>query len=153
MVRKAPSPGGAFVIELHPFAQVRYNIEVIKTTTIIFVITASVFAVTHYLSVELYLYWRYLWLDIPMHLIGGSVVALGYLSIRDFVPKLPAHWFIFVPTMIFVLTVAILWEVFEAVAGIVVQNSSMISTVADVIFGLLGGAIGYLVGSRIKEII
>ncbi len=130
-----------------------YNIGVIKTTTIVFLITATVMAVTHYLAIELYLYWRYPWFDIPMHFIGGSVVALGYLTLRDFVPKLPAHWFTFVPTIIFVFSIALLWELFELVAGITVQNGYVIDTVADVIFGLFGGTVGYFVGSKIKEII
>lgn len=110
-------------------------------------------AVTHYLAIELYIYWRYLWFDIPMHFIGGSVVALGYLSIRDFIPKLPSAWFKFVPTIFFVFAIAITWEVFELAAGITMQNGYMVDTVADVIFGLIGGSVGYFVGSRIKEII
>lgn len=130
-----------------------YNIEVIKTTTVFFLITASVMAVSHYLAIELYIYWRYPWFDIPMHFIGGSVVALGYLSIRDFVPKLPSRLFTFVPAIIFVFGIALLWELFELVAGITMQNGYVIDTVADVIFGLFGGTVGYFVGSRIKEII
>ena len=130
-----------------------YNMEVIKTTTIVFFITATVMAVTHYLAIELYLYWRYPWFDIPMHFIGGSVVALGYLTARDFIPKLPHRLFAFVPTMIFVFSIALLWELFELVAGITMQNGYVIDTVTDVILGLLGGTVGYFVGSRIKEII
>ncbi len=110
-------------------------------------------AVTHYLAIELYIYWRYPWFDIPMHFIGGSVVALGYLTAHDFIPKLPSRWFTFVPALIFVFSTALLWELFELVAGITVQNGYMVDTVVDIMMGLFGGTAGYFVGSKIKEII
>lgn len=127
--------------------------EVIKTTTIVFFVTASVMAVTHYLAIELFLYWRYPWFDIPMHFLGGSVVSLGYLTARDFIPKLTQGWFTFIPTIIFVFSIALLWELFELVAGITTQNGYLVDTVVDIILGLIGGTVGYFVGSRIKEII
>lgn len=110
-------------------------------------------AVTHYLAIELFLYWRYPWFDIPMHFIGGCVVALGYLSLRDFIPKLSSRWFVFLPTVIFVLVIALLWEIFELAAGITMQEGYLVDTVADVILGLFGGVTAYFVGSRVKEII
>lgn len=110
-------------------------------------------AVTHYLAIELFLYWRYPWFDIPMHFLGGCVVALGYLSARDFIPKLPSRWFVFVSTIFFVFSIALLWEAFELVAGITMQDGYVVDTMIDVILGLLGGTVGYFVGSRIKEII
>ena len=114
---------------------------------------ATVYLVNQFIFNPLGLYVQYYWFDIPMHFIGGSVVALGYLSARDFIPKLPRRLFVFVPTIIFVFSIAILWELFELVAGITMQNGYMVDTVADVIFGLIGGSVGYFVGSRIREII
>ena len=82
-----------------------------------------------------------------------QVGALGYLATRDFIPKLPSRWFTFVHTIIFVFSIALLWELFELVAGITMQNGYLIDTIADVIFGLFGGTVAYFVGSRVKEII
>lgn len=88
-----------------------------------------------------------------MHFIGGSVVALGYLSTRDFIPKLPSRWFVFIPTFFFVFFIAVLWEAFELVAGITMQDGYILDTMTDIVLGLFGGTVGYFVGSRIREII
>lgn len=34
-------------------------------------------ALVHYLSFEFFLYWKYLWLDIPVHILGTITVAFG----------------------------------------------------------------------------
>ena len=44
---------------------------------LLFGLASIILAVTHIISLELFLYWRYWWLDLPMHILGGSVVALG----------------------------------------------------------------------------
>lgn len=116
-------------------------------------ISASVLAVTHYLAIELYLYWIYPWFDMVIHTLGGAVVALGYMSIRDFIPSFKSSWQRFVPTMIFVLLVAISWELFEIWVGIPLDEPDyLLDTASDLILGLVGGAIGYLVASRLKEL-
>lgn len=123
-----------------------------KPTTLIFLIAALVLAVTHYFSLELYLYWRYLWLDMPMHLLGGAVVALGYLSLRDFIPRLPSRWFRPIIVVGFVFLIAVLWELFEQIIGVEFDHDRyVIDTLSDLIMGLLGGTIGYFVGSRIQD--
>lgn len=116
-------------------------------------IAAFSLAVLHYLALEFFLYWRHLWLDLPMHTLGGSVVALGYWSWRDFFPSLSVRWFSLANTLIFVLIIALVWEVFEAVAGISVPNADfIIDTISDLCFGLFGGLAGYIVGKRITDL-
>lgn len=122
----------------------------IKPNTVFFLITASTLAVTHYLAIEFYLYWLYLWFDMPMHFLGGVTVALGYLSVRDFIVSLPLWLFKFVPTIFFVLLVAVSWEVFEFWTGLTTDEALYVNdTLSDLVLGVLGGTLGYLVGKRI----
>jgi len=123
-----------------------------KPTTLLFIIAASVLAVTHYLSLELFLYWRYLWLDMPMHLLGGVVAALGYLSLRDFMPNWQPHWSRSVMVIGFVFLVALSWEVFEFAIGIEFDNDRyLFDTISDLFIGVAGGLIGYFIGTRIQN--
>ncbi len=125
----------------------------IKQNTALFLIAATVLAVVHFLALEFFLYWRFLWLDLPVHALGGAVVALGYQSVRDFRSRLPERWFALVPTLCFVFFVAILWELFEAAAGLSVGNADLaFDTASDLLLGLLGVLIGYFVASRIQEL-
>ena len=119
----------------------------IKPNTLFFFLTASTLAATHYLALEFYLYWLYPWFDVPMHFLGGVTAALGYLSIHDFVSFLPLAFYRFLPTVAFVLLVALAWEVFEAAAGLTEgQLDYVVDTATDICLGLFGGSLGYFVG-------
>lgn len=125
----------------------------IKSTTIIFIITALVLAVTHYLAIEFFLYWRYLWFDMVTHTLGGATVALGLFSLKDFWPKMPAFFLRLFPVVIFVFLVAIVWEVFEIWAGIsMTEPNYLADTALDLVLGILGGAIGFVVARSIKTL-
>lgn len=122
----------------------------IKPNTIFFILTASTLAVTNYLALEFYLYWLYLWFDMPMHFLGGLTAALGYLALRDFFPRLPKTLFRISLTLSFVFLVAVAWELFEVWAGIPLHEPDYIlDTLMDLCLGLLGGAVGYFVGKRV----
>lgn len=123
-----------------------------KAKTGFFLLTAIVLASTHYLSLEFYLYWRYLWLDIPMHALGGLTAALGYLSLRDFMPKLSPSWFRLGPTLVFTVLVALAWEAFEVFAGIMLDPNYAADTALDLLMGLLGGLVGYVVAGSLHRL-
>lgn len=108
-------------------------------------------AVTHILALEFFLYWRYLWLDVPMHILGGVVAALGVFVLSDLRAPIPQHWFKFWPVLISVLVIAILWEIYEIKIGVLILDNYRLDTAADLSFGLLGGVIGYLIGSKLKN--
>ncbi len=92
----------------------------------------------HVFFMEFYLYWMYRWLDVPMHLLGGAVVALGYCTvIRD--SRNALLW-----ALSIVLLVSIVWEVYEAATGMTFTTSAPIAdTALDLVVSVLGGALGY----------
>lgn len=108
-------------------------------------------AVIHILALDLFLYWRYLWLDMPMHVLGGIVAALGIFVLHDLRVPLPKNWDKFLSILTTVLIVALLWEIYEIQLGLLVFGDYRLDTLSDLFFGLLGGAFGYLIGTRLKS--
>jgi uncharacterized BrkB/YihY/UPF0761 family membrane protein len=99
-------------------------------------------AVVHVVALELYLYWKFPWFDIPMHLLGGISVALGYSILHTRLsPRLRTFsWYIAA-----VLLVGIGWEIFEYAAGISLarEESFLLDTALDLCMDTLGGILGY----------
>lgn len=123
-----------------------------KRNTLFFLLAGACLAVWHYLALELHLYWRYLWFDIPMHALGGVVVALGLFTLKDLFPRSPRWLYTFPAAVLFVLFVALAWELFEVSIGVIFEESRyVVDTTTDLIVGLLGGAFGYFVGSKRKR--
>lgn len=118
---------------------------------VFFLISASTLAVIHVLSLELYLYWQYLWLDIPMHMLGGATVALGVFALHDLISKFPSRLLYPIPVLLFVLIVALAWEVFEIEVGVPIEANFAVDTMIDLIMDMLGGVIGYVVAYSISN--
>ncbi|MEX0930927.1 MAG: hypothetical protein WDZ68_01400 [Candidatus Paceibacterota bacterium] len=119
----------------------------------IFLISLTTLAVVHILALRFFLYWRYEWFDIPMHLFGGAIVALGVLAARDLHIPFFDRLVTFKATIVVVLFVAVIWELFEFIGGIsVIQESFVLDTATDLIAGIIGGSIGYIVGRSIAEL-
>lgn len=124
----------------------------LKLTTVFFLITFSLLAVVHYLALQLFLYWKYWWFDIPMHFIGGAVVALGVFVLRDLRVLARSAHLRFIPVLLAVCAVAIAWEVYEVLIGIPIEDDYVFDTTLDLCMGLLGGAVGYFVGVNLQKI-
>ena len=123
-----------------------------KPVTTMFLLSGVSLAVLHYLSLEFYLYWRYLWLDIPMHALGGSVVALGFLSLKDMYPRWPRKYLSVWWTVTFVVFAALVWEVFEIAIGVEFEpDRYVMDTISDLVVGIFGGLVGYYVGSSLRD--
>lgn len=100
--------------------------------------------VIHVLAIEFYLYWEYLWLDIPMHLLGGITTVLGLSILPLFKIRFFEERNTLRNTLFVVLCIGILWEVFEYVVGFsVYEPGFVVDTVLDIIMDLIGGALGY----------
>jgi hypothetical protein len=123
----------------------------LQLTTIFFLIASSILAVVHLISLEFYLYWRFLWLDVPVHVLGGAVVALGVLSLYDLRVPLPKRWRSFAPVVFFVIIIALLWEWYEIAIGIPVEVSHELDTAIDLLAGICGGVLGYIVGKAMQS--
>lgn len=122
-----------------------------KMSVVFFILAGSILAVLHFLSLELYLYWRFLWLDMPMHALGGSVVSLGLFAGHALGWPVPRRWLNLLPVTLIVLAVALAWEVFELLIRVPVVDNFVFDTVTDLIAGLCGGWVGYYLGSTFNK--
>lgn len=123
----------------------------IKLNTIFTLAAASVLAVVHVLSLQFFLYWRYLWLDIPMHVLGGAVVVFAFFVLYDFDTPLPKRWLKPLPVLLIVLLAALAWEAYEILIGIPFGPDHTSDTVSDLAAALLGGIAGLIVAKRFNE--
>lgn len=112
----------------------------------LFLSSIVLLALVHFIAIEFYLYWTYLWLDMPVHLLGGFCVALGFSILPLFRVRVPARmrtvgWYTLV-----VLAVGVAWEIFEYLSGISLVDGDIfiIDTSIDLILDMLGGVLGYV---------
>ena len=106
--------------------------------------TLVTIAVVHTVSIEFYLYWKYLWLDIPMHILGGVACALGFSALPFFGLKHASRYTSMMWTVLFTLCVGVVWEMFEFSAGISQSEPGFFfDTVLDLVMDVTGGLIGF----------
>lgn len=121
-------------------------------TTFLFA-TVALMGAVHLVALKLSLYYKYLWLDLPMHVLGGITVSLGYFLLPRFKIALPERYFKLFPTLIFVLAVGLLWEWFEIWAGIPLYTEGFaIDMLGDLAMDLVGGTVGYLLARSLIRI-
>jgi len=127
-------------------------IYMLKLPTIFFLISFSLLAVIHIIASELFLYWRFFWFDIPMHFFGGAVVALGIFTLYDLKIIVKRRHLKRVPLLVLVFVVALSWEVYELLVGISIEANYVADTLIDLSMGLLGGLVGYSIGSSLNKL-
>ena len=117
-----------------------------STTFIFFILALAVLGVAHTLSTAFFLYWTYPWLDMPMHALGGAVVALGFLSVQSRYARGKFQKGFFVALSV-AFAVGILWELFELTSGTTGTKPDYLrDTIVDLSMDIIGGAIGFLLG-------
>lgn len=110
---------------------------------------STLIAVLHLLAIELYWYWTYLWFDIPVHFLGGFLVALGALWLV-FYSGYFSHTFSFSKARACMvalgagIVIGILWELFEVVTGPPAAPNYVLDTSLDIVFDLAGAYGAYL---------
>jgi hypothetical protein len=118
---------------------------------LLFTLSILTMAVLHSIALTFSLYWVYLWLDIPMHILGGATVALGYQS--KFLLKRIEHRLSFgLPaTVLFVLMIGGAWEVYEYLVDPILTEYG-IDTVLDLVMDAVGAMFGYVVARGMKHL-
>ena len=124
----------------------------LKLPTVFFLIAFSLLAAVHFIALQLFLYWRYWWFDLPVHFIGGTVVALAVFTLHDLRVFVPERWLRFIPVVLLVFLIAMSWEVYELMIGIPIEEDYVLDTTLDLVMGLFGGALGYFVGINLRKI-
>jgi len=124
----------------------------LQLTTVLFLIAGLILAVIHAIAMELYLYWTFWWFDIPMHFLGGSVVALLIFTLYDLRILVQRSFLTVGKVLLTVLAAALIWELYELSIGIPVEQDYWVDTATDIVMGLLGGYIGYTVACSINKL-
>ena len=124
----------------------------ISTRTYFLITIGVTWAGLHALAVALQLYWHLWWFDLPMHLVGGVVVALMWLALCDMQLPLVQRASTYRATLMFVVLAVVVWELFEVWAGIPIEADYGFDTTIDVALGLLGGHVGYYLGNRLSTL-
>lgn len=94
------------------------------------------------------LYDKFLWLDIPMHLIGGVAIANSFLLILDYLHKERYlrinKFFLFIFAVSLVSLFAVLWEFYEFSVDLFFHLNYQLGledTLFDLFLGLVGGVV------------
>jgi mannose/fructose/N-acetylgalactosamine-specific phosphotransferase system component IIC len=114
-------------------------------TFILFIVALCVLAVAHKIAILFFLYWTYPWLDIPMHALGGMVVALGFLMVfNEYTHGMFRRGLLITVSVAFM--VGLLWELFELANGITVLTDAgyALDTGHDLVMDIVGGFLGYI---------
>jgi hypothetical protein len=105
-------------------------------------------AVLHKIALSFSLYWTIWWFDIPMHFLGGALMALITLFIIydskffNFSVKKPIV--IFSAAIGMTLIIGLSWELWELYMGFTDVYKDQIDTMADLINDTLGAITVYL---------
>jgi hypothetical protein len=107
----------------------------------------------HAVALTFSLYYIYLWLDMPMHVLGGVTIALGYQSSYVF-KKYTAYFpHTFLATVAAALIIGGGWELYEYVVGLMTGGIfSATDTLKDIVMDCVGGAVGFIVAKAIRTL-
>ena len=98
-------------------------------------ILSFVIAVLQHYAIDNFLYWRYPWFDVPMHLLGGAVIATVLVAfIHDFQPRL----FLLGAVLVFIG-----WEIFEYTFGLPREANYVFDTALDLLNDTVGAVFVY----------
>ncbi len=118
---------------------------------LLFALGVTTLAILHGIALMFSLYWVYLWLDIPMHILGGATAALWYQSrflLRGFEDRLS---FGLIATIVFALVIGGAWEVYEYVVDPILTEFG-VDTVIDLVMDTVGAVIGYMVARAMMRL-
>lgn len=124
-----------------------------KLLLIFLLSTLGVVLVAHLLALHFELYFVYPWFDVPMHILGGVSVAFAFLLLPHSSFRIPVRYVRLVPVLAFVLIVGLIWELYEILIGIpLIEPNFEVDMIGDLCNDLLGGAMGYFIGNRLRSL-
>jgi len=93
----------------------------------------------HILAIKWYLYWQFIWLDLPVHFLGGLWISL--LSV--YILQRFSREVRLLEVLVWVLLVSVAWELFELWGGIPMEDNFALDTSIDLVMDTLGGLAGF----------
>ena len=126
--------------------------------TLKFIFTSLfIFITFHFLALYNFWYWKFYWLDMPMHFLGGFLIAMFFIwlnlrfkILNDFsINQLSNYVITILITLSFVSLIGVLWEFQEFLYDIFISSKtsniilqlSAADTIKDLFFDFLGGFI------------
>lgn len=110
-------------------------------------IVISVVGAVHVSALEYSLYWHYIWLDLPVHFLGGMWIAL----ISAWLISYHGWPITYKLVMATVLLVGLGWELFEVAAGVPMESNFAFDTTLDFIMDITGGTLGYFIARKLTS--
>jgi hypothetical protein len=112
----------------------------LNKTINLLVFSLTLTAVLHFLFLRFDSYYSYSWIDIPVHFLGGVVIASLYFWLASFVPKLSQ------PTwsrmLAVIMVVGIGWELWEVFVG--AADMSKFDYASDTLQDMINDTLGAL---------
>ena len=104
-------------------------------------VLACALAIAHRYALAHFLYWEYRWIDIPMHMLGGVVIATFSIGLLGtYRPYL---------LLAVIASVFIGWEIFEYIAKISTgQPDYVFDTAHDIVNDFIGATVAFLVAKK-----
>jgi len=122
----------------------------LSATLLALLATSLILAVVHISALHFTLYFHYWWFDIPMHILGGIVVALFFFALRAQGVLFTTRSLSLVPVIVLVLVVGLCWELFEIWAGIpLLEPDFERDIVSDLVNDMIGGVVGWYIGTTL----
>lgn len=120
---------------------------------ILFLSTIAIIAVVHAVSIQFFLYWKYVWLDIPVHAFAGVACVFGLYMLPYFGITRFANTNTLSKSVLFALVVGLVWEVFEYTAGVSQSEPGFVlDTIIDLCMDVFGGSVGYFISKKLDTL-
>ena len=112
-----------------------------------------VITLTHIVAESKHLYWNYLWLDIPMHMLGGIWIGLAILWFRNHTEYCQRFWrrvnyHDLLVVVVGGIGIGFAWEAYEFVVwqytGLGLPTRYVADTSLDIIVDAVGAGCGYV---------
>ena len=119
------------------FAYPCYSISIMRLLWLLGALILSAgLTVLHVTALSEALYWQYVWLDVPVHFLGGLTLAMLLVA---FLKKF--HPLVFIASM---AAVIVGWELFELSIQTARESNFLFDTALDVLMGSLGAVVAYI---------